>query len=374
MLHGSYLPDDVRFLLKPIQIEETDIEQKERFIQNKEKHYSEMISKEYMPSDQYLEIFHETFRMNRHRMAQDLLHLARMIQERQAELGHRLTLVSLARAGTPVGVLLKRILRDFMRIECPHYSISIIRDRGIDENALQHIVKAEGDTSIVFIDGWTGKGVISRELKKWVAQFNEAQGTAISTDLYVLSDISGSADFSPSTEDYLIPSAILNATISGLVSRSILNEHYIGPTDFHGCRVYDEFRERDLSLWFVQEMMMTARSIHDLDSDLSIHITQQDRSTLRTQSETFIRSVMERYPIDSINHIKPGIAEATRVLLRRVPDRILVQNADLPEVRHLLQLAREKNVVVDTQPDMPYKAVGIIKKTGMMATGNESLN
>ncbi|MBC7475263.1 MAG: hypothetical protein H7263_13295, partial [Candidatus Sericytochromatia bacterium] len=46
MFHGSYKSDDVTFLLKPINIQETDILSKEKLIQSGSKHYSEMISQE----------------------------------------------------------------------------------------------------------------------------------------------------------------------------------------------------------------------------------------------------------------------------------------------------------------------------------------
>ena len=41
--------------------------------------------------------------------------------------------------------------------------------------------------------------------------------------------IEGAAAFAASDEDYLIPSCVLGATVSGLVSRSILNDAVIGP-------------------------------------------------------------------------------------------------------------------------------------------------
>ena len=41
-------------------------------------------------------------------------------------------------------------------------------------------------------------------------------------------------------EDYLIPSACLNSTVSGLVSRTVFNTDHIGPDDFHGAKFYAE--------------------------------------------------------------------------------------------------------------------------------------
>ncbi|MDE9591182.1 RNA-binding protein, partial [Xenorhabdus bovienii] len=75
-------------------------------------------------------------------------------------------------------------------------------------------------------------------------------------------------------------------------------------------------------------------------------------------------NLAEKYQIDSINRIKPGIAEATRAVLRRVPEHILVRSKDDPDVALLVHLARQKNVVITEVVDLigQYRAVTIIKK------------
>ena len=50
--------------------------------------------------------------------------------------------------------------------------------------------------------------------------------------------------------------------------------------------------------------------------------------------------------LNNINYIKPGIGEATRVMLRRVPDKLYVQSKNHFGVQHLLLLAKEKNVEI----------------------------
>ena len=73
---------------------------------------------------------------------------------------------------------------------------------------------------------------------------------------------------------------------------------------------------------------------------------------------------MKDFSVDNVNFVKPGIGEATRVLLRRVPWRILIRKEDYenPMLTHLLRLAQEKNVEVVTYPLQHYRACGIIKK------------
>src|SRR6266699_3418552 len=108
MFSGSYLPDDVIFLLKQVTLATTPVEEKERLIQSGRKHYSEMISGERLPSPLYLRVFHQALERQKARFARHLVELANLLHHSRPG---PLTLVSMARAGTPVGVLLGRILR-----------------------------------------------------------------------------------------------------------------------------------------------------------------------------------------------------------------------------------------------------------------------
>src|SRR5262249_43310982 len=155
MFSGSYDPADVTFLLKPVQLATTPVAEKERLIQSGQRHYSEMIGAEALPSPRYLQLFHDALKREKARFARDLLRLAGEIAARRSG---EITLVSRARAGTPVGVLLTRTLRERLARRATHYSVSIIRDRGIDEVALRFILARHDPASVVFVDGWTGKG------------------------------------------------------------------------------------------------------------------------------------------------------------------------------------------------------------------------
>jgi hypothetical protein len=349
---GSYRPDDVTFLLTPLPLQDfTDIPEKERLIQSGQRHYSEMLSPESLPSNRYLEVFRTACVINGERMARDCLHLAQLIAARRTG---AITIVSLARAGTPVGVVLHRLLNDVLARPCTHYSVSIIRDRGIDENALKHILARHTAESIVFVDGWTGKGVIARELASTIADYNRSHGTAIDPGLYVLSDLAGVAACAASCDDYLIPSSILNATVSGLVSRSILNDA-IGPDDFHGCVYYRQFAPHDQSQAFADDLVARA-------SQSSLEVTAPvDADAAGQVSRQFIADALLKYGILDVNLVKPGIGEATRVLLRRTPRLLVVRDAAAPEVAHLILLAEEKGVPVQTDPTLPYYAVSLIR-------------
>lgn len=357
---GSYHADDVIFLLKEIRMPTIDVREKEQLIQSGNRHYSEMISQETPPSAAYLQLFHEACRCYNPRFCTDLIRLARHLA---TVVPNEITLVSLARAGTPVGVLLKRILEIYCHRTVRHYSVSIIRDRGIDTNALRHILASEqrDPDGLVFIDGWTGKGVIASELARWITAFNAQEGYNLSTRLYVVADISGTAAVASTFEDYLIPSAIMNAIVSGLVSRSILNDEYIGADDFHGCIYYREFEKIDLSRSFVDDVIRFAPELwKQLADEPPLLSGSAERDCLRQKSQAFLASIEKCYGIRNVNHIKPGIGETTRVLLRRVPHLILLRDEALPEVAHLQLLAAEKNVPIKLDSTLPYNAAAII--------------
>nr|WP_267877698.1 cysteine protease StiP family protein [Massilia sp. IC2-476] len=350
---GSYRSGEVTFLLKRLPAQEfTSVPEKERLIQSGQRHYSQMLSPEALPSARYMAVFEDACRANNARMAADCLRLAGMVAARRSG---AITVVSLARAGTPVGVVVTRLLRERLQREAVHYSVSIVRDRGIDWAALRHILaQGHAPSSIVFVDGWTGKGVIARELALSVSAFNAAQGTGIDNGLYVLSDLAGVAACAASGDDYLIPSSILNATVSGLVSRTVLDER-IGPDDFHGCVVYDAFAPHDQSQGFVDALVALAPA-GELPSGAPL-----DARAAAERSRTYLGAATARYGIEDVNLIKPGIGEATRVLLRRVPRLLVLRQAGTPATRHLEVLAEEKQVPIAIDPDLPYHAVSLIR-------------
>ncbi|MEA1051805.1 cysteine protease StiP family protein [Lamprobacter modestohalophilus] len=359
--HGSYRPEDVHFLLTPIQLEPTPVAEKERLIQSGQRHYSEMLSRESLPSPRYMTLFEQAWAMNRARMAQGLLDLAAIIANQRAD---AITLLSLARAGTPVGAVLKHTLTDLFDRPTTHYSLSIIRDRGIDQQALRYVLEQAGHdpASIVFIDGWTGKGVIARELRRAIADFTERRCQcwnegALDPNLYALTDLAG-VGIAPSDADYLIPSSIMNATLSGLVSRSILNEQ-IGPRDFHGCVYFADFAPQDRSVWFVDALREAIRE--QIAAGYRPNPNPIDPTPARTRSQRLIAELKSRFAIRDENLIKPGIGEATRVLLRRVPELLILRDAEIPEVAHLRQLADEKTVRCEVDPSLPYQAVALIQ-------------
>ncbi len=349
---GSYSPEECIFLLKPIEMAFSPVDDKESLIQSGQLHYSELISQEHPPSKEYTDLFFKLTEQYKARLAQELMILAKKMIDAK---GDNIVILSLARAGTPIGVLLHRIIRQKFDKNVTHYSISIIRDRGIDETALDYVLaQGHSEQSIVFVDGWTAKGVITRELHQSVERYNQSRQTQISKELYVVSDIGATADVQATFDDYTIPSALMNSTVSGLISRSILNEQ-IGEADFHGCVSYRHLEPYDLSRWFVDEIYQA------VDQELLDAPNKVDKDQRRQETEQFLKRIMSDYGISNRNRIKPGIAEATRALLRRVPDVLLLKKLQHIDTLHLEQLAAEKNVDIVIDQQMPFGACSLIK-------------
>ncbi len=352
---GSYRAEDTVFLLKPMALAMVDVATKERLIQSGRRHYSELLTPEKAPDPKYLELFEALTSRYARRLAGEVLGLARYLIDARPQ---PLTVVSLARAGTPIGALLVRALRYLGRSDARHYSISIIRDRGIDENALKFVLREEKRPAagLAFVDGWTAKGVIAGELRRALAHWNARQPERLDAELHVVSDIGGVAEVAATHDDYAIPSGILNATVSGLTSRSILNAA-IGPRDFHGCVFYADFAPHDRSAWFLDQISQHFAGVTAAPVWRDFGERQERRRAMRV----FLKRLHARYRIADRNFIKPGVAEATRVLLRRLPDVLLLRDPTQPDVEHLRLLAEQKRVSVVIDPDMPLQATALIK-------------
>jgi len=355
-LHGSYSSDEVTFLLRIMAMEITPTEEKERLIQSGQRHYSEMIGAEPSPTATHLELFHEALDEGMNRLADEVQQLALALKAARPQ--RPIVLVSFVRAGVPLGVLLKLALTD-LGVKTDHYGISIIRDKGIDHAALATIEEQHDFNDIVFIDGWTGKGAIYGELKRSLAH-RYPKGQSI--PFAVLADPAGLSWLSASGDDWLIPFGILGATVSGLISRSILTND----GGWHGCLYYDHLQVYDISRQFIALVNDCRHARHPDNSTIDAAVwTDEQRISLQQQSTSVIQYLAALHNIDNLNRIKPGIAEATRAILRRVPEKVLVSDLDDPHIRLLRHLAKQKHIELAVMGERlaPYRAITIIKKT-----------
>ncbi len=356
---GSYPKDDVTFLLKDLSgadIEKDTLE-REKAIQNGT-HYSEMLPIEYKPSNEYIKLFHDSLEKTKGDIA---LYVALAAEQIVHSRGFDIVLCSLARAGTPIGVLMKRYIEFKYGVTVPHYSISIVRGRGIDENALRFILDRHPGQNMVFVDGWTGKGAITKELTASISRFNETYNHDLSPELAVLADPGHCSNLYGTREDFLIPSACLNSTVSGLVSRTVLNSSLIGPDDFHGAKYYKELLTEDLSTFYVDTVSSEFKGISPgVEEELAR--LQESHTDMNWEGLRSVSRIQEEFHIDDINHIKPGVGETTRVLLRRVPWKILINTEKEHYLEHILMLARDRGVPVEEYNDMSYSCCGLIKQ------------
>lgn len=345
-MRSSYSKDDVILLLKDItgMVSPQPTEEREWLIQSG-RHYSEMLPIEYVPTEKYMQVYNEALKNYSKPVAAAVGKLAdKVIKNR----GEDVVLVSLARAGIPIGILLKRYIRMKYGLTVPHYSISIIRGRGIDDNAMKYLLAHHQPKQLLFVDGWIGKGAILNELKKDLEVYEK-----VSPEIAVAADPANVTELCGTHEDILIPSSCLNSTVSGLVSRTFLRDDIIGPNDFHGAVYYGELRDHDLSYEFI-DAIQREFSFENTVADICIEGQGIDE----------VRELGKVYGITDINLIKPGIGETTRVLLRRVPWKVLINEKDKgdPQLGHLVRLAEERSVPIAYYPLKHYKCCGIIKK------------
>lgn len=359
---GSYSLQDVEFLLEVLEPHQVQIIQstaeKEQLIQSGE-HYSRFLSPETAPKARYLELFWAALEQNGARLAVDIWSLAqRILQMRSTD---EIVLVSLARGGTPIGILLKRALEAMGR-QVKHYSISIFRDLGVDFAALEQILqRGHAPESLVFVDGWSAKGVIARELEQSIKTFNQMHSSRIPTELCVVSDLTGSAGYAATAEDYLIPSVLLNAPVSGLISRSVRSRGR-SSDHVHGCLYLQDLEPYDLSKPFLERIwqQMNVLDLGHFPSRIDFKQVQEKQRYTRGFLE-YLR--LERHV--PYLHIKPGVGEATRTLLRRMPEVLLLQNQTHLAIQHLLHLAKQNSIPIEILPHMPFLACAIISQLSL---------
>jgi hypothetical protein len=345
-MESSFLKDDVILLLKDITglVNPLPTDEREKCIQNGT-HYSEMLPLEYKPTADYIRIYEKALEVFGQTTADAV---ARVSDRIVASKGKDVVIVSLARAGTPLGILIRRYIRTKYGFECPHYSISIIRDRGIDRNAVDYILQRYMPGYLQFVDGWTGKGVIYRELQKELTSF-----AGVSNTLAVLADPAYLTNLCGTHDDILIPSSCLNSTVCGLISRTLLRRDIIGEKDFHGAVWYKELSSEDRTYEFIDY----------IEKRFRFNLPSED--TMREKREiNDIEMLSRKFRIENINYIKPGIGETTRVLLRRVPWKVVINECcrKSQELDHIRQLAIERNVEVEYVHLNSYKCCGLIKR------------
>ncbi|MFD4601858.1 cysteine protease StiP domain-containing protein, partial [Streptomyces sp. NPDC058464] len=356
---SSYPAEDVGWLLQDLSdvTLEAPTEEREEAIQSGGAHYAESLPVEYQPSERYQALFHTALEASAARLAQAVGVVTETVL---AERSPRPVLVSLARAGTPVGVLMRRWAQFRYGLDLPHYAVSIVRGRGIDANALRWLAAHHDPRDVVFVDGWTGKGAITRELADAVEEFEERAGVSgFDPEIAVLADPGSCVRTYGTREDFLIPSACLNSTVSGLISRTVLRADLVGPDDFHGAKFYRELAGADVSVAFLDAVAARFAEVVDPVDAAVKELAVADRAPT-WEGWAAVERISEEYGIHDVNLVKPGVGETTRVLLRRVPWKILARAGAGPDLDHVRLLAEQRGVPVEEVGELPYTCVGLI--------------
>ena len=305
-------------------------------------------SSEYQPTADYLTTVRALLASSADRVALLCATLAELILNRH---GQELVIVSIARAGTPVGVLLKRWIRYCHGQAVPHYSVSVANGAGLDVNAVNWLCRRHDPGSLQFVDAWTSKGTISNILKSAVSELHIP---GLDPSLAVLADIASCTDLFATREDVLIPHACLGATMSGLLSRPFVNPQLKNGEGFHAVISYDEWAENDLSNIYIEMISSRYPKILEqvpLGVQGVLRCPQPDKRGMR---EAF--NIARRYGAADLDLVNIGTSESTRAFLRRTPELLLVDPHAGEQIMHLLQLAHERKVPVRQESSMPFRA------------------
>jgi hypothetical protein len=125
--------------------------------------------------------------------------------------------------------------------------------------------------------------------------------------------------------------------------------------------VYGHLAEHDMTQSFIHSIETARAQLAPLVS--AQPWTNQQASALQHSAVAAVQRISTRFGVTNPNRVKPGIAEATRAVMRRVPDHVLVRNRDDQDVQLLLHLTRQAKIEVEEVGDElgPYRAVTVIR-------------
>ena len=221
---------------------EAPTEEREEAIQSGGAHYAESLPVEYQPT-------RSTRSSSGRRSTTSAARIARAVgavtETVLAERGpRRPVLVSLARAGTPVGVLMRRWAQ-----HAPRARPAALR--GLHRARPRHRRRR---AALAGRPPRPGRRRLRRRLDRQGRDHPRtgrrpapAVARASTREIAVLADPGRCVRTYGTREDFLIPSACLNSTVSGLVSRTVLRADLVGPDDFHGAKFYRELAGADVS-------------------------------------------------------------------------------------------------------------------------------
>ena len=242
-------PEEVTFLVKDLSgvlVEVTRAEYEEGI--NQGRHYAEMLpEEEYRPTAEALHLFEHALNRSARRLALAVGITTEKVLSCQ---GPAPILVSLCQTGTPIGVLMRRWAAWRHGVALPHYTISVVRVTASTTMRCPTYLTA---TMSRRSSSSTAGPARAPSLVSSPRPYNRQRrhGTAPPNSLAVLVDPGDCAAIAGTADDFLVPNACLNATVSGLVSRTVVIPELVGPDEFHGAKYYPDMGDHDLSVPFL---------------------------------------------------------------------------------------------------------------------------
>lgn len=209
--------------------------------------------------------------------------------------GNKLVFAAILRAGVPIADWLCRLLPGAVAV-----SLSLFVGIGIDQAALRSVRENYPERRLVFVDGWTGRGGVAREIAKTGAG-----------PLAVLIDPWGWADFSGTQEDIFCPTACFTGAATMGFSRTF----YVDSESFFAAYLFpQQYCQNDLvKAWqkncpspytvnTVSEPKPLAEKCFFMKTDLRLHSNEVCRAMINAAPETlyFFHDavyVKEHYPL-----------------------------------------------------------------------------
>jgi len=304
-------------------------------------HYSDDLPVESVPSTPFMDAFRDALPTLAVRAAACVQEVGRQLASQSRG---ELVLVSLIRAGVPAATWLRLLLERSFHQVVHHYAVSIIKDRGLDVDAMDYILDRHSPEDIWFIDGWTGSGAIRRELQHSLRASGLPQGL---DRLAVLADPARAADIAGTSGDALLPSACLNSTSCGLVSRTVLVNGPDGRRT-HGAKFYAEGMSSDMTAVIGAHVEL---ALGDLSAAGIAFQSTGGAPFGGPGGSTEGRGVSKR--------LKLGLGETMRALQRRVPRCVWIDPEweQSEEARLVSTLAAERKVPVAIRSVAPYGSV-----------------
>lgn len=353
-LNSSFSEKDCKLILNDIgnKVEEIDSELATRLYLLGVSH-TNMLTSEYKLSEEYYEYFYDYLKKNTKRVAEYIAILSeKIIQSKSKDV----ILVSVAYTGTLTGVLIKRYVQLTYGINLHHYSISMLRDLGPDENAIVYIINKHQSANIQFIDSWLDNGYLIQSLKDFCLNFYKKYNVLLDSTFGVISDPSHFTKLYGTREDFLLPSSMVNHHSNGLISCTISRNDLVTPLGYHFAKYRKDLETNDLSYMIINSITIYFDYLNKCD----IAIDEIEEKKHPSTSE--IHYIKLEYNIRNKENIQVGINTATLLLMNMPPKYIIAKDLTDKSLEHILYLAKERNIPVYENKKLHYNCVSIIER------------